>query len=160
MSWYLLAFKKYATFSGRSRRQEYWMFFLFNVIISIVLALLDQLLGLKLTSEGINNTGVLGVIYSLATFVPGLSIAVRRLHDTNRSGWFLLLPIAPYILVILGLILRGFGSILIIIGGLAVLGLAILLIVWLATEGTSGENQFGPDPKGTDGFSTNELLDN
>jgi uncharacterized membrane protein YhaH (DUF805 family) len=160
MNWYLLAFKKYATFSGRSRRQEYWMFFLFNVIISIVLALLDQLLGLKLTSEGINNTGVLGVIYSLATFVPGLSIAVRRLHDTNRSGWFLLMPIAPYILVILGLILRGFGSILIIIGGLAVLGLAILLIVWLATEGTSGENQYGSDPKGTNGFSSNDLLDN
>ena len=160
MSWYLLAFKKYSTFSGRSRRQEYWMFFLFNVIISIVLALLDQLLGLKLTSEGINNTGVLGVIYSLATFVPGLSIAVRRLHDTNRSGWFLLMPIAPYILVILGLILRGFGSILIIIGGLAVLGLAILLIVWLATEGTSGENQYGSDPKGTNGFSSNDLLDN
>jgi uncharacterized membrane protein YhaH (DUF805 family) len=160
MNWYLLAFKKYATFSGRSRRQEYWMFFLFNIIISIVLALLDQLLGLKLTSEGINNTGVLGVIYSLATFVPGLSIAVRRLHDTNRSGWFLLLPIAPYILVILGLILRGFGSILIIIGGLAVLGLAILLIVWLATEGTSGENQYGSDPKGSDGFSSNDLLDN
>jgi uncharacterized membrane protein YhaH (DUF805 family) len=160
MNWYLLAFKKYATFSGRSRRQEYWMFFLFNIIISIVLALLDQLLGLKLTSEGINNTGVLGVIYSLATFVPGLSIAVRRLHDTNRSGWFLLMPIAPYILVILGLILRGFGSILIIIGGLAVLGLAILLIVWLATEGTSGENQYGSDPKGTNGFSSNDLLDN
>ena len=160
MNWYLLAFKKYAAFSGRSRRQEYWMFFLFNIIISIVLALLDQLLGLKLTSEGINNTGVLGVIYSLATFVPGLSIAVRRLHDTNRSGWFLLLPIAPYILVILGLILRGFGSILIIIGGLAVLGLAILLIVWLATEGTSGENQYGSDPKGTNGFSSNDLLDN
>ena len=160
MNWYLLAFKKYATFSGRSRRQEYWMFFLFNIIISIVLAILDQLLGLKLTSEGINNTGVLGVIYSLATFVPGLSIAVRRLHDTNRSGWFLLLPIAPYILVILGLILRGFGSILIIIGGLAVLGLAILLIVWLATEGTSGENQYGSDPKGTNGFSSNDLLDN
>ncbi len=160
MNWYLLAFKKYATFSGRSRRQEYWMFFLFNIIISIVLALLDQLLGLKLTSEGINNTGVLGVIYSLATFVPGLSIAVRRLHDTNRSGWFLLLPIAPYILVILGLILRGFGSILIIIGCLAVLGLAILLIVWLATEGTSGENQYGSDPKGTNGFSSNDLLDN
>ena len=160
MNWYLLAFKKYATFSGRSRRQEYWMFFLFNIIISIVLAVLDQLLGLKLTSEGINNTGVLGVIYSLATFVPGLSIAVRRLHDTNRSGWFLLMPIAPYILVILGLILRGFGSILIIIGGLAVLGLAILLIVWLATEGTSGENQYGSDPKGTNGFSSNDLLDN
>jgi uncharacterized membrane protein YhaH (DUF805 family) len=160
MNWYLLPFKKYATFTGRSRRQEYWMFFLFNIIISIVLALLDQLLGLRITSGGINNTGILGGIYSLATFIPSLAVAVRRLHDTNRSGWYLLLPIAPYILVILGLILKGFGSILIIIGGLAVLGLAILLIVWLATEGTSDENQFGPDPKGTDGFSTNELLDN
>ncbi len=160
MNWYLLPFKKYATFSGRSRRQEYWMFFLFNLIISIVLAILDQLLGLKLTSEGVSNTGVLGGIYSLVTFIPGLAVAVRRLHDTNRSGWYLLLPIAPYILIILGLILKGLGSILIIIGGLAVLGLGILLIVWLATEGTSGENQYGSDPKGADGFSSNELLDN
>ena len=160
MNWYLLVFKKYATFSGRSRRQEYWMFFLFNLIISIVLAILDQLLGLKLTSEGVNNTGVLGGIYSLVTFIPSLAVAVRRLHDTDRSGWYLLLPIAPYVLIILGIILKGGGLVLTIIGGLSVLVLAILLIVWLATEGTSGENQYGPDPKGTDGFSSNELLDN
>jgi uncharacterized membrane protein YhaH (DUF805 family) len=136
------------------------MFFLFNLIISIVLAILDQLLGLKLTSEGVNNTGILGSIYSLITFIPGLAVAVRRLHDTNRSGWYLLLPIAPYILIILGIILKGGGLVLTIIGGLAVLGLGILLIVWLATEGTSGENQYGSDPKGADGFSSNELLDN
>ncbi len=160
MNWYLLALKKYATFSGRSRRQEYWMFFLFNVIFSIILAILDEVLGLKLTSGGINNSGILGSIYSLALFIPGLAVAVRRLHDTNRSGWFLLLPIAPYVLVFLGIFLKGLGSILIIIGGLAFLGLGILLIVWLATEGTSGENQYGPDPKGSDGFSSNELLDN
>jgi uncharacterized membrane protein YhaH (DUF805 family) len=160
MNWYLLALKKYATFSGRSRRQEYWMFFLFNLIFSIILAILDEVLGLKLTSSGINNSGVLGSIYSLALFLPGLAVAVRRLHDTNRSGWYLLLPIAPYVLIILGIILKGGGLVLTLIGGLAVLGLAILLIVWLATEGTSGENQYGPDPKGSDGFMSNELLDN
>jgi uncharacterized membrane protein YhaH (DUF805 family) len=160
MNWYLLALKKYAIFSGRSRRQEYWMFFLFNIIFSIILALLDEVLGLKLKSGGINNTGVLGGIYSLATFLPGLAAAVRRLHDTNRSGLFLLLPIVPYILIFLGAALGGASNILIIIGGLSVVGLGILMIVWLATEGTSGENQYGPDPKGTDGFSSNELLDN
>jgi uncharacterized membrane protein YhaH (DUF805 family) len=160
MNWYLLALKKYATFSGRSRRQEYWMFFLFNLIFSIILAILDEVLGLKLTSSGINNSGILGSIYSLVLFLPGLAVAVRRLHDTDRSGWYLLLPIAPYVLIILGIILKGGGLVLTIIGGLSVLVLAILLIVWLATEGTSGENQYGPDPKGSDGFMSNELLDN
>ena len=160
MNWYLLAFKKYATFSGRSRRQEYWMFFLFNIIFSIIIAIIDEVLGLKENSGGINNVGILGSIYSLITFIPSLAVAVRRLHDTDRSGWYLLLPIAPYVLIILGIILKGGGLVLTIIGGLSVLVLAILLIVWLATEGTSGENQYGPDPKGTDGFSSNELLDN
>jgi uncharacterized membrane protein YhaH (DUF805 family) len=160
MNWYLLAFKKYATFSGRSRRQEYWMFFLFNIIFSITIAILDEVLGLKENSGGINNAGILGSIYTLVTFIPSLAVAVRRLHDTDRSGWYLLLPIAPYVLIILGIILKGGGLVLTIIGGLSVLVLAILLIVWLATEGTSGENQYGPDPKGTDGFSSNDLLDN
>jgi uncharacterized membrane protein YhaH (DUF805 family) len=136
------------------------MFFLFNLIFSIILAILDEVLGLKLTSSGINNSGILGSIYSLVLFLPGLAAAVRRLHDTNRSGWFLLLPLAPYVLIFIGAFLGGASSFLMIIGGLAFIGLGILLIVWLATEGTSGENQYGPDPKGSDGFMSNELLDN
>lgn len=159
MNWYLLVFQKYATFTGRSRRKEYWMFFLFNIIFSILFAILDLIFDLKLINNSISNTGILGGVYSLVTFLPSLSVAVRRLHDINKSGWYLLLPVAPYILIILGVVLKGATIILSIIGGLTVLGLAILLIVWLATEGTSGENQYGPDPKGTDGYINNELLD-
>jgi uncharacterized membrane protein YhaH (DUF805 family) len=160
MNWYLLAFKKYATFSGRSRRKEYWMFFLFNIILSIIFAILDLIFDLRLINNSISNTGILGGIYSLVTFIPSLAAAVRRLHDINKSGWYLLLPVAPYTLIILGVVLKSGIIILSILGGLTAMGLGILLIVWLATEGTSGENQYGPDPKGTDGFSSNELLDN
>lgn len=160
MNWYLLALKKYATFSGRSRRQEYWMFFLFNIIISIVLAILDEVLGLKLSAEGINDIGILANIYSLALFIPGLAAAVRRLHDVNRSGWFLLLPLAPYILIFIGPFLGKMGFAVSFMGGLTVIVFAIVLIVLLATKGDDDENQYGPDPKGTDGFSSNELLDN
>ncbi|GHI07771.1 hypothetical protein AQI88_34235 [Streptomyces cellostaticus] len=112
MHWYVDVLKKYAVFSGRARRQEYWMFFLFNVIISIVLAIIDGAMG----------SSILGIIYSLATLLPGLGVAVRRLHDTDRSGWWILIALIP------------------LVG-------AIILIVFLATEGKAEPNQHGPNPK-------------
>jgi len=98
---------KYATFAGRARRSEYWYFTLFNTIVSIALdvAGLDQI----------------GLFYALVTFLPSLAASVRRLHDTDRSGWWLLLMFIP------------------IIGW-------ILLIVWFASRGTAGTNRFGDDP--------------
>jgi uncharacterized membrane protein YhaH (DUF805 family) len=81
------AFKKYADFSGRARRQEYWMFILIYMIIYIVLAVLDETVG----------TMVLGLVFILVTLIPSISIATRRLHDTGRSGWWQLIALIPLI---------------------------------------------------------------
>ena len=118
MDWYLKVLKQYADFEGRARRKEYWMYALFNLLALLVAAILDNVLGL--TRNGF--IGPVYGLYALATFIPGLAVGVRRLHDTDRSGWWLLLAIIP------------------LIG-------AIVLLVWCATEGTRGSNQFGDDPK-------------
>ena len=119
MNWYLGVLKKYAEFSGRARRREYWFFVLFNIIVSIVLVMIDSATGTLRMAAGF---GLLSGLYSLAVLIPSLAVAVRRLHDTNRTGWWLLLAFIP------------------LIG-------AIILIVFFATEGTSGNNDFGPNPK-------------
>lgn len=89
MKWYLKVLSNYANFNGRASRTEYWYFVLFNVIISIILTLIDNALGL---SFGLDN------IYSLAVLVPGIAVGVRRMHDVNKSGWFILIPIYNLIL--------------------------------------------------------------
>jgi uncharacterized membrane protein YhaH (DUF805 family) len=94
MDWYFEVMKKYAVFSGRARRKEYWYFVLFNALISIALAIADSLLGTFNSEAG---TGLLGGIYSLAVFIPGIAVSVRRLHDTDRSGWWLFIALAPCI---------------------------------------------------------------
>jgi uncharacterized membrane protein YhaH (DUF805 family) len=119
MQWYMKVLRQYADFEGRARRTEYWMYILFTMIIVIVLTLLD----LALFGQ---PTGVLGLIYSLATLLPSLGVVVRRLHDTGRSGWWFLISLVP------------------LVGG-------IVLIVFLATEGTRGTNAYGADPKAAHG---------
>ena len=80
MDWYLKVIKNYATFSGRARRKEYWMFFLFNMIIMIAAGVLDNVLGIAIQSLGY---GPIYIVYALAVFLPGLAVAVRRLHDVG-----------------------------------------------------------------------------
>ena len=120
MNWYLEVLKKYAVFSGRARRKEYWYFFLFSLIISIVLAVVDGMTGSFSAEAGV---GLLGGIYALAVLIPGLAVSVRRLHDTGRSGWWLLIALIP------------------VIG-------AIVLLVFMVLEGKPGTNQYGSNPKG------------
>ena len=122
MSWYLEALKKYAVFSGRSRRKEYWYFILFNIIVGIVLGILDSLLG---TFNASTNTGLFSSIYSLAVLIPSIAVAVRRLHDTDRSGWWILIGLVPLIGI-------------------------IVLIVFFVQDSTPGTNSFGPNPKGAE----------
>ena len=119
MNWYLAVLKNYAGFSGRARRKEYWMFTLFNIIFAIVAMILDNVLGIAMAEIGY---GPLYGLYTLAVFIPGLAVSVRRLHDVGKSGWMILIVLIP------------------IIG-------AIWLIVLMVTDSNSGENQYGSNPK-------------
>jgi len=127
MKWYLLALQKYAQFEGRSRRQEYWMFILFNFLFSIAASTLDYLLGF-----GEMGYGAISGLYALAMFIPGIAVLVRRLHDTGKSGWWFFIVFIPFI---------GF----------------IWLIILLATEGTPGRNEYGRNPKEGSDFGDDSL---
>ena len=130
MNWYVKVLKQYVDFNGRARRREYWMFALFNAIVLVVLTVLDSLIGTgNITgssgSAGLAfsaNLGLLSGLYALATILPGLAVAVRRLHDTDRSGWWVLIGLVPFV------------------GG-------IVLLVFFVLEGTRGPNRYGADPK-------------
>lgn len=94
--------RKYAVFSGRAGRPEYWWFFLFNVLVSLGASFLDAVLHLDVDGPAITgNQGVIGILVSLVLLVPNLSVAARRLHDTGRSGWWLLLLLVPCLGIIL-----------------------------------------------------------
>ncbi len=138
-------FSKYFVFSGRAMRSEYWWFYLFTILGSIVLSLFDGMI-----FGWSNAVDPLSGIFSLVVFIPTLSAAARRLHDTNRSGWWQLLPIVP--LIGLGIVVGAGGAsnigITLILMAIVALALLILLIVWLATKGADGPNRFGEDPFG------------
>jgi uncharacterized membrane protein YhaH (DUF805 family) len=97
IDWYLAALKKYATFQGRARRKEYWYFLLFSFVINVVLIMIDGVMGTLSDDSGM---GLLSSIYSIGIFLPSISAAVRRLHDTNHSGWWLWIPIIPLIFLV------------------------------------------------------------
>lgn len=146
MEWYLKCLRQYADFSGRARRKEYWMFILFNAIISFVLGFIDGLLGLNLLSY----------IYALVIFIPSLAVSVRRLHDIGRCGWWYLLPMVPFIGLSALLAFGSFTSSAAIILGLAALGTGILMLVWFCTDSEGGSNKWGPNPKEEEGMNIEE----
>ena len=118
MESYFLAWKKYAVFSGRATRAEYWMFFLGNFVIGLLLAVGEGAFGIAPETD----VSVLGMLFLLAGFIPGIAVGVRRLHDTGRSAWWALIGIVPFI---------GF----------------IILLVWAVQDSQTGDNKYGPDPK-------------
>lgn len=122
---------KYAQFNGRAGRSEFWYFALFNFVISLVLELLDSVLGLQ---SGLSNVGILSGLFSLAMIIPGIAVSVRRLHDTGRSGWWLLLIFA------------------VLIGWIA-------LLVFYCQDSQEGTNEFGPNPKTGEMDVADHLID-
>ena len=120
MNWYLVVLKKYAVFSGRARRKEYWMFTLFSTIIAFVLGFIESIVGIAPQT----NQSILVGIYTLAVLIPSIAVSVRRLHDTGRSGLWVLIGLVP------------------LIG-------AIVLIVFTVQDSQQGDNQYGSNPKMT-----------
>ena len=112
-------FSKFATFSGRARRSEYWWFVAFSIVVLLVALVIDNAAGLKIEGQQI---GWVYTVVALLLFIPSIAVTVRRLHDTGRSGWWWFLSL-----------LCGIG--------------AIILFVFCLMEGTRGPNEYGPDPK-------------
>jgi uncharacterized membrane protein YhaH (DUF805 family) len=143
MHWMFMPFRRYADFSGRSRRMEFWMYTLFHSIITTVFVILfiasfpwaemiaqsqAEQTGMIYTGPpatpgaGIYIFGLLWILWALATLIPTIAVSVRRLHDQDKSGWLYLISFIP------------FGS--------------IVLLIFYFLDGTRGPNQYGPDPKG------------
>ena len=119
MEWATLPLKKYAEFTGRSRRKEYWSFFLLMLAVCIVAGMVDGILGMRGMIAGLY--GPVTALAGLFFLVPGIAVGIRRLHDTDRSGWWLLIGLIPL--------------------------LGLVLLYFFVLEGTSGANQYGADPK-------------
>lgn len=118
MNCFLQALQKYATFSGRARRSEYWYFFLMYLLIFVLLAIVDGITGSFSAKSGV---GLLSGVFALAMLLPSLAVGVRRLHDIGRSGWWLLIAFVP------------------LIGG-------IVLLLFAVKVGTPGDNEYGATP--------------
>ena len=131
MHWMLMPLRRYADFSGRSRRKEYWMFWLLNVLISLFVGLVFFVGYYADMSQTDMDTWLMPVVWlaclwSLATLVPGIAVTIRRLHDTDRSGWSILFGLIPFV------------------GG-------FILLYFYIQEGTGGPNRFGEDPMAGEG---------
>lgn len=140
MEWMLLPLKRYADFQGRSRRLEYWMFALFIFLVTMAWGAVFAVLGGLSGYENGGGLGTLAIVWALvalvaylAILVPSIAVQVRRFHDRDMSGWFVLLNFIPYV------------------GGL-------IVFVFMVLPGTVGENRFGPDPKDPDGVAVAEVF--
>jgi len=118
MEWFIKVIKSFS-FNGRARRKEYWFFFLFVIVIAFLLGLLDSLIG---TYSRKTELGLLGGIFLLGILIQSIAVGVRRLHDTGRSGWWLLIGFIPFV-----------GS--------------IIVLILMLLAGQPGMNEYGPDPR-------------
>lgn len=113
MEWYTKVFQKYADFDGRARRKEFWMFLLINMVIGLSIAVVETVIGFTF--------GIIGMLYSLAVLIPSIAVGARRLHDTGRTGWLLLIGFIPLV--------------------------NLVLLFFMVQPGIAGKNQYGNDPK-------------
>jgi uncharacterized membrane protein YhaH (DUF805 family) len=183
MGWMLMPLKRYADFSGRSRRMEYWTWQVFKLLVGCAfMAVFLVLFGAAFASFGASKDPsqliavggaalmmwLVYMIFVLAIIIPDIAVAVRRLHDTNRSGLWILAPIGSYLIGLIvavvtagagvgmqpgdqvGTGLMATGGIIGLVAALVTLALALTLLVFMFLDGTPGPNRYGPDPKGRD----------
>jgi uncharacterized membrane protein YhaH (DUF805 family) len=149
---------KYATFSGRARRAEYWWFYLFTIVVSFASSAVDAALNAAVNNE----IGIVGAITSLGLLLPTLAVTARRLHDTGRTGWWMLLPVVPVLATIVvasaavfatGFSTTGNGTpaaamiVLAVACVLITFATSITLLVFLCLDSQPGPNKYGPSPK-------------
>lgn len=123
MEWFIKVLRQYADFDGRARRKEFWMFVLFYALFAACAAFMDQLMGTEDDLGDMFTEGVYSTVYALALFIPGLAVSVRRLHDTGKSGWMILVAFIP------------------LVGW-------IWLLALYCQNSQRGNNAYGPNPKG------------
>jgi uncharacterized membrane protein YhaH (DUF805 family) len=153
VEWVLTPIRKYAQFSGRAPRAEYWWYYLVLLIAYLGAVFIDR----KIGSRIVGPYGILAVLLWLGLLIPTLAVGVRRMHDTNRTGWWILAPVVPYVI---GFTMAGpavldparlaeeGGAMIFLLLGFV---LAIVVLVFTVLPGTAGPNDHGPDPYGADG---------
>jgi len=170
MRWMIMPLRRYADFRGRSQRIELWMWILFQIVLFAILVTLDNVLGLgghhragaapgstvlSYTYGFYVSGGLLTWVFFLLALIPNLAAHVRRLHDSDRTGWWVVMPIAPFVFTLaLGVIAVASRSLTMLLVTalfwLLSFGGIIWLIVLQCLDGTRGENRFGPDPRDPD----------
>ena len=175
MEWMFMPFKRYADFSGRSRRMEFWMWILFQVIVYVVVVILAMVLGggaMMMMGSGADPTSAMAAggammiifllygLFGLVCLIPSIAVSIRRLHDTDRTGWWLMAFWGPYLVLLASPFIVGAsvasgsdpmaGGVIALIAVLALLVGSLILLVFDVLEGTKGPNQYGPDPKAPD----------
>lgn len=160
MHWYLKVLKDYAVFRGRARRKEYWMFVLVNVSISVILFGGDVLIRGGLERAMAASIGLSGA-YGLAVLLPSVAVQVRRLHDLDRTGWWMLMVLVPqgvgWLVGLLRLVdsrdtfgLSDPQHPVLMVAGILIMAGGLILFIFFCMKGTSGSNRYGPDPLGAE----------
>ena len=149
VDWAKRPVEKYATFTGRASRPEYWWYTLALIVAYVVIGVVESMVGLN---QMAGPYGLLSLLLMLATLVPSLAVSVRRLHDTNRSGWWLLIALVPYCLMAIAgvMALSGGGplTLMAMVGVISIIALigAVVLLVFMVLPGTPGDNSYGSPP--------------
>lgn len=150
IDWAKRPIEKYADFSGRAGRPEYWWFVLALVVAYLVVSIVESMVGID---KSVGPYGPISLLLMVGTLLPSLAAGARRLHDTNRTGWWLLIAMVPYaILALVGIMaMAGAGALGLVamVGMLGIVALigAVVLLIFMVLPGTPGVNLYGPDPR-------------